>query len=231
MASSTTHVQTTDEESPFFSTAESGLKHIDSQNKLVTVAHYTTSCPIISNNDNAGGKFLRETVRIKKDEYNSLLDFDNGVFIVKHENDLQTPKQVKEAYGRLLRRLDEEAYHVSWNNCEHIANYIFTGTDYYVQVQENRCCAHLLSVVTAELKDIGATNIILLSLLISIVGTFIRHAYVRVIVSTFISLIAKNVTAHCSFSHMEDTILQNARLRLSEADTLPYIEDLANLRV
>ncbi|CAG2195373.1 unnamed protein product [Mytilus edulis] len=206
-----------------------GLQHIDSLNKLVTVAHYTTSYPIIRNNDNAGGKFIRETVRIKKDEPNRLLDFDTGVFIVKHENDLQTPKQVQEAYSRLLRRIDEEAYHVSWNNCEHIVNYIITGNDYSVQVQENRCCAHLCSVVTAELKDIGALNIILLSLLISIVGTFIRHAYVRVIVSTFISLIAKNVTAHCSFNPMEYTILQNALLRLSEADTLPYIEDLANV--
>lgn len=206
-----------------------GLQHIDSQNKLVTVAHYTTSYPIISNNDNAVGKFIRETVRIKKDESNSLLDFDTGVFIVKHENDLQTPEQVQEAYSRLLRRIDEEAYHVSWNNCEHIVNYIITGNDYSVQVQENRCCAHLCSVVTAEHKDIGASNIIILSLLISIVGTFIRHAYVRVIVSTFISLIAKNVTVHCSFSHMEHTILQNALLRLSEADTLPYIEDLANV--
>ncbi|XP_063408344.1 uncharacterized protein LOC134691715 [Mytilus trossulus] len=206
-----------------------GLKHIDEVSKFLTVAHYTASLPISSYNDNATGKFVRETFRITNDETNTLLDFKKGVVLVTHKNYPRSPEAIGKASTRLLCRLDEEAYHISCNNCEHIVNYILTGSDFSSQVQNNRMIASLLSVVTAEIKDIGITKAIILSFLVSIVGANLRHAYVHIIVTTFISLIAHTANIHCSFNTMENNILENARMHLSEAVSIPYIEGISNV--
>lgn len=206
-----------------------GLKHINEVSKFVTVVHYTASLSISSYNDNAGGKIVRETLRITKDERNTLLDFGKGVVLVTQANYPKSPEEIGMAYTRLLGRLDEEAYHISCNNCEHIVNYILTGKDFSTHVQNNRMIASLLSVVTAEIKDIGIAKAIILSFLVSIVGALLRHSYVRIIITTFISLIAHTANIHCSFNTMENTILENVRMHLSEAVSIPYIEDISNV--
>ncbi|CAC5382486.1 unnamed protein product [Mytilus coruscus] len=97
----------------------------------VTIGQCTSSAKIGMENCNGDCKFVQQTFLMEEfDKHihkHAILNFEQGVFLVKQENYPSTRKEIEEAFNRLSEKIGERKYDISSNNCEHEIIYILTG--------------------------------------------------------------------------------------------------------
>ncbi|CAC5396153.1 unnamed protein product [Mytilus coruscus] len=151
-----------------------------------TVAHFTSSAEILTENSQGSGKFTCQT--ISKDH--NLLGYGTtetpGLYLVKHPEYPKNDDEISDAWKRLCERLGERDYQLSWNNCEHVVKYILTGKSSCKQVDENRCRADCFNFLI-DLEEVGLRAALLVSSLGAIAGSLVRRAYVTIIVAAIVS--------------------------------------------
>ncbi|XP_052058218.1 uncharacterized protein LOC127698663 [Mytilus californianus] len=151
-----------------------------------TVAHFTSSAEILTENSQGSGKFTCQT--ISKDH--NLLGYGTietpGLYLVKHPEYPKNEDEISKAWKRLYERLGERDYQLSWNNCEHVVKYILTGKSSCKQVDENRCRADCFNFLI-DLREVGLRAALLVSSLGAIAGSLVRRAYVTIIVAAIVS--------------------------------------------
>lgn len=202
---------------------------------VVTIVQYTSSELILTGNDTGVGKVVIETYEIGENIRNDLFDFDSGLFLI-HSKSFYPKNSVDfdEAYKRIGKRLGEAEYHLNWNNCEHLVNYILTGKSASEQFRRARRWTDLCNSLIANIKEIGITTALIVSALGAIAGSLVRRAYVRVILAALISFetnIGLLVVDTCP-NIIGRNIIHEAKLRISEGTNLPNasaIPDLDNI--
>ncbi|XP_052058225.1 uncharacterized protein LOC127698667 isoform X3 [Mytilus californianus] len=96
----------------------------------VTIGQCTNSAEIEMENCYGDCKFAQQTFLMEEIDKQTLthaiLNFEQGVFLVKQQNYPSTRKEIKEASNRLSEKIGERKYDISSNNCEHAISYILT---------------------------------------------------------------------------------------------------------
>jgi hypothetical protein len=148
---------------------------------VLKTSHYQN---LLTGNDTGVGKVVIETYEIGENIRNDLFDFDSGLFLI-HSKSFYPKNSVDfdEAYKRIGKRLGEAEYHLNWNNCEHLVNYILTGKSASEQFRRARRWTDLCNSLIANIKEIGITTALIVSALGAIAGSLVRRAYVRVILA------------------------------------------------
>lgn len=97
-----------------------------------TIFEYSITFHNLFNHGEVTEKELNEKeIREKELEKNIR---DGNVYIIDAPNYPRNYNEILEALERLLNRLKEKAYAVAYNNCEHLINYVLTGTSKSEQV-------------------------------------------------------------------------------------------------
>lgn len=81
-------------------------------------------------------------------------EIDEGLYVISGTNYPKSAKDFVKACARYLYRLGERAYHVVFNNCEHLANYIMNGDPESEQINKS----DILEKASADTVDIIASD-------------------------------------------------------------------------
>ncbi|XP_071163134.1 uncharacterized protein [Mytilus edulis] len=151
-----------------------------------TVAHFTSSAEILSEDSRGSGKFTCQTISSDHD----LLGYGTteipGLHLIKNPDYPKNDDDFSKAWKRLYERLGERDYQLSWNNCEHVVKYILTGKSSCKQVDDNRCRADCFNFLI-DSREVGLRAALLVSSLGAIAGSLVRRAYVTIIVAAIVS--------------------------------------------
>ncbi|VDI39156.1 Hypothetical predicted protein [Mytilus galloprovincialis] len=94
----------------------------------VTIGHYTHPAEIGMESWENIGKFVQHTFLMKENDKHTrthdILDFERGVYLVKHENYPSTTKAIEEAFNCLSERIGQ--YDILTDNCEHAISCMLT---------------------------------------------------------------------------------------------------------
>ncbi|CAC5375411.1 unnamed protein product [Mytilus coruscus] len=187
---------------------------------VITVAHYTSSAEIFTDDCQGSGKFIIESV----DKNSKLLHYPDNLFLVQNEKYPNSRNEKDVAWGRLTGRLNERDYHLSSNNCEHAIHYILTGESFSEQVDSNRsradCCGFLV-----DCKEVGFRTALLVSALGAIAGSLVRRVYVKLIVAAIVSysIGTKQFIPNCG-NKVGSNIIHEADERIKQAESLSIIK-------
>lgn len=152
------------------------------------VLHYTTSDEITCERNSFGmGKIICEPFTLNKsgnDTDTKLFQYKKTKMVNCHDK-VNDEIQIQHAYNRIFDRLNENLYDMEWNNCEHAATYIMTGTAESKQLGKNRKLANCLHWIS-YIKEIGFKTTVMMALVIAVVGSMVRYSYVELTVAATI---------------------------------------------
>ncbi|XP_071163141.1 uncharacterized protein [Mytilus edulis] len=107
----------------------------------VTIGQCTGSAKNGIENCNGDCKFVQHMFLMedidKQTFQHAILNFTQGVYLVKQENYRSTRKNIKEASNRLSEKIGKRKYDISSNNCEHAISYILTRKGVSVQKENH----------------------------------------------------------------------------------------------
>ena len=140
---------------------------------LCDIIHFTTRAT-----ENCKGKVRLE--KYYKENFEN--DIKNGLFIFKNKSYPTNEKAYSQAYQRFEERQNEGGFSIDQNNCEHLVNYILTGTAVSKQVKDSTCfkrwLIHSCDILTASrCKYFFKTLIcaVLRTLLLVAFSIYVRH--------------------------------------------------------
>lgn len=186
----------------------------------VTVGQYTFSGEIVTEDSISIGKFVRQTILLGKNKTHSIFDFKKGLYLIEKENYPNTEDEVAYAFNRLDEMVEESWYQISSNNCEHAINYILTGESKSSQSDQARCGKSCLidicDAVFANCKEVGLMTALLVAALGAIAGSFVRRAYIRIIIATIVSYTVGKEIGNCN-KMIGNNIREEAQRRIDLA--------------
>lgn len=210
-----------------------GISQVKNDIDAITVAHYTSSLEICCGNSSNLGKFERVTFFVNSNSGKSadgdndldLFDFNN-LYHIDEPNYPQTPSEFQKAFGRLEKRMGEQMYKLSWNNCENAVNFILTGISKSTQVAKSRTFVDMVDAVLIDCKDVGFRTAILVSALAAIAGSLVRRAYVRIIIAAIVSYGAGMALDSNCLKGTGSNLIKEAKDRIMQAEKISDISKI-----
>lgn len=101
-------------------------------NSYFKVVHYTAGSLHLSLGSTCGA--------VEKDQIQLstvIKEISEGMYVISGTNYPKNAKDFDEAFSRYKDRCGERAYHVTYNNCEHMANYIMNGKPESEQIKNS----------------------------------------------------------------------------------------------
>ncbi|CAG2234894.1 unnamed protein product [Mytilus edulis] len=188
----------------------------------VTIVHYTSSCDIFTERKSmAVGKFKSETFKLGDELAKDLLDFDTGVYLISHpdvgeDNDVQK---------RIYERLGEREYDFGWNNCEHIINYILSGTNN--PSRERISCVDCCNPI-ANMKEVGLKTAVLVAFFGAIASSVTRFCYVSLLAASLIFMNANISSPEICDDIVGQNAIKEAKKAINDAMNLPFFPQIEN---
>ncbi|CAG2250116.1 unnamed protein product [Mytilus edulis] len=188
----------------------------------VTIVHYTSSCDIFTERKSmAVGKFKSETFKLGDELAKDLLDFDTGVYLISHpdvgeDNDVQK---------RIYERLGEREYDFGWNNCEHIINYILSGTNN--PSRERISCVDCCNPI-ANMKEVGLKTAVLVAFFGAIASSVTRFCYVSLLAASLIFMNANISSPEICDDIVGQNAIKEAKKAINDAMNLPFFPEIEN---
>ncbi|VDI45906.1 Hypothetical predicted protein, partial [Mytilus galloprovincialis] len=187
----------------------------------VTIVHYTSSCDIFTERKSmAVGKFKSQTFTLGDQLAKDLLDFDTGVYLIGHpdvgeNNDIQK---------RIYERLGEREYDFGWNNCEHIINYILSGTN---NTSRGITCVDCCNPI-ANMKEVGLKTTVLVAFFGAIASSVTRFCYVSLLAASLIFMNANISSPEICDDIVGQNAIKEAKAAINDAINLPFFPQIEN---